>query len=159
MAYPKFLRRRGFGVHSPFAFRFVTEVISERSRYYDYKLLPARQHLLYRLAAWLQPTEISVWGDAEAQAARLAAPERDTKRVPTSWAEVNQAKLAVVKWPDMALIQKLLSDGWVVYAQLKRPMVSQMKEGALDGLAFVLHHRLEAIIFPWSHLPRQIIDL
>lgn len=67
----RFRHRKGYGVHSPFAFRFITDVIYERSPYYAYseldKALPLamrlrrRQglHLLLRLANHLQP-EVAV---------------------------------------------------------------------------------------------------
>ena len=32
----RFLTSRGFGVHSPFAFRFITEIVGERYAYYGY---------------------------------------------------------------------------------------------------------------------------
>jgi len=66
----RFRHRCGYGVHSPFAFRFITDVIYERSPYYAYreldKALPIsmrlRQrkglHLLLRLANHLQPKTI-----------------------------------------------------------------------------------------------------
>ena len=59
--------RCGYGVHSPFAFNFLTNVVYERSAYYaykelDYALRPwerfrIRQclHLLFRIANYLQP--------------------------------------------------------------------------------------------------------
>ena len=72
----RFRHRCGYGVHSPFAFRFITEVIYERHPYYAYaeldKLLPLdmrlRQrkglHLLLRLANHLQPKAIVLPRDA-----------------------------------------------------------------------------------------------
>lgn len=59
--------RRGYGVHSPFAFHFITDVIYEEAPYYRYaeldKALKPWQrlrrrkglHLLFRLANWRQP--------------------------------------------------------------------------------------------------------
>lgn len=72
----RFRHRCGYGVHSPFAFRFITEVIYEQQPYYAYadldKLLPLgmrlRQrkglHLLLRLANRLQPRTIVLPRDA-----------------------------------------------------------------------------------------------
>lgn len=66
----RFRHRKGYGVHSPFAFRFITDVICERSPYYAYRELDRqlplskrlRQrrglHLLLRLANHLQPKTI-----------------------------------------------------------------------------------------------------
>ena len=72
----RFRHRCGYGVHSPFAFRFITEVIYERHPYYaDRELdkeLPLsmrlRQrrglHLLLRLSNHLQPKTIVLPRDA-----------------------------------------------------------------------------------------------
>ena len=66
----RFRHRKGYGVHSPFAFRFITDVIYERHPYYAYheldKALPLSMHLrqrrglhlLLRLANHLQPKTI-----------------------------------------------------------------------------------------------------
>ena len=66
----RFRKRRGYGVHSPFAFRFITDVILEQNPYYAYSELDRRLplsmrlrrrkglHLLLRLANHLQPDNI-----------------------------------------------------------------------------------------------------
>lgn len=75
----RFRHRRGYGVHSPFAFQLITEVINERWPYYDYAdlleqeeslkaahdrhLLAAGEtlklrRLLYRLANYVHPQNI-----------------------------------------------------------------------------------------------------
>lgn len=75
----RFRHRRGYGVHSPFAFQLITEVINERWPYYDYadlldqeesfkaahdKHLQAAgetlklRRLLYRLANYVHPQNI-----------------------------------------------------------------------------------------------------
>jgi hypothetical protein len=73
----RFKHRRGYGVHSPFAFKFITQVIYERLPYYSYSTLrdneksssqkniiphyyePLRlRRLLFRLANYVQPATI-----------------------------------------------------------------------------------------------------
>lgn len=44
----RFRHRRGYGVHSPFAFDFITDVVYERSAYYKYKELRIREKQLKR---------------------------------------------------------------------------------------------------------------
>ena len=63
----RFRHRCGYGVHSPFAFKFITEVLYEPLHYYAYKeldkdlLLKDRfrvrkiLHLLLRISNWAQP--------------------------------------------------------------------------------------------------------
>lgn len=72
----RFRHRKGYGVHSPFAFRFITDVIYERHPYYAYgeldRALPLPMrlrrrrglHLLLRLANHLQPRTIVLPKDA-----------------------------------------------------------------------------------------------
>ena len=51
----RFRHRQGYGVHSPFAFNFITRVIFERSAYYKYASLRAleKQMKHTRGAEWL----------------------------------------------------------------------------------------------------------
>lgn len=72
----RFRHRKGYGVHSPFAFRFITDVVYERHPYYAYGELDASLpvswrlrrrrglHLLLRLANHLQPKSIVLPRDA-----------------------------------------------------------------------------------------------
>ena len=60
-------KRRGYGVHSPFAFSFVTDVLYNKERYYAYAQMDRNlrwwqrgrvrslKHLLFRLANFQQP--------------------------------------------------------------------------------------------------------
>ena len=70
----RWARRRGFGIHSPFAFDFVRRVIASPCRYYCYDRLGrlARQsemsgrtlRLLFRLALFFRPARYAVAGPA-----------------------------------------------------------------------------------------------
>lgn len=94
----RFRHRRGYGVHSPFAFDFITRVVYEHTPYYQYKELSAEQRrlasekghnwacresqkvkrLLFRLVNRAQPTFIvSVGPDSAAELYMKAA-----KRIP-----------------------------------------------------------------------------
>ncbi len=72
----RFRHRCGYGVHSPFAFGFITDVVYERSAYYAYReldrRLPApvrwlrlRPHkclrFLFRLANYVHPGTLLTW--------------------------------------------------------------------------------------------------
>lgn len=47
---------RGFGIHSPFAYRFITEVLNQPYAYYSYdKLRTDRERLIYRVALSFGP--------------------------------------------------------------------------------------------------------
>lgn len=67
----RFRHRCGYGVHSPYAFRFITDVIYEKTPYYAYAELDKKLrkkdkfrvrkilHLLLRTTNWRQPAVIT----------------------------------------------------------------------------------------------------
>lgn len=84
---PRWWRSQGFGVHSPFAFRMVRDVLLPRYRYYDddaLRFLPLSRRcrryagVLFRLAARLAPASFMIIAgeesDALAEAVHLASP-------------------------------------------------------------------------------------
>ncbi len=66
--FKRFRKRKGYGVHSPFAFNFITQVIYEKGVYYNYSLLNQLPHskvesdkvikLLFRLVNFISPHTI-----------------------------------------------------------------------------------------------------
>jgi hypothetical protein len=73
-AFAKYLTRlrhgHGFGVHSPWAYRVITEVIGEHAKYYAYpeidQLFGRRRktaRTVFRLLVFLQPSRVDVVGD------------------------------------------------------------------------------------------------
>lgn len=67
----RFMRRRGFGVHSPFAFAFLSNAIREQDAYYAYEsinaLTPKRSlrkflRLAFRTAVVLKAKRVAVFG-------------------------------------------------------------------------------------------------
>lgn len=68
---------KGFGVHSPFAYHFITRVLRERLPYYDFERLPEVEgaiatryaRLLYRLTDYFSPASANVVG-VHAESAR-----------------------------------------------------------------------------------------
>ncbi len=85
----RFGHRRGYGVHSPFAFGFLTDVVYERGEYYAYRELRKRypagcpcgglhrlkcRKFLFRLSNYVHPSQIRIYGHVkEAETAYLAA--------------------------------------------------------------------------------------
>lgn len=93
----RFRHRRGYGVHSPYAFRFITDVVYQESPYYAYATIHERLttanwyamrydaesgisekdlRLLFRLANFCQPRQIRLHGsrDTVENCLRLAVP-------------------------------------------------------------------------------------
>ena len=50
-AFNRYKRSKGFGIHSPFAFSFVLQVLRERCPYYAYDDISSRRKLALSLAA------------------------------------------------------------------------------------------------------------
>lgn len=106
----RFRQRRGYGVHSPFAFRFITDVIYERSAFYAYGELDPRLplgmrlrqrrglHLLLRLANHLQPGCIVLPRHAWWEKRYLQAGCRRS-RIRCTWPE-GEAALCLLSQPD-----------------------------------------------------------
>ena len=84
----RFRKRRGYGVHSPSAFAFITGVVHEQSAYYAYaplsrlhpwwvrwgKLYPMTcRRLLFRLANYVHPSTITLLGASPTDQAYLSA--------------------------------------------------------------------------------------
>lgn len=76
----RFRHRCGYGVHSPFAFGFLTGVVYERGEYYAYRGLACRHFpgvfrraghaagcckFLFRLANYVHPSVIRICGEAD----------------------------------------------------------------------------------------------
>ncbi len=87
----KLWRSRGFGVHSPFAYRFITRVLREKGVYYCYPSLKqisvdGREYrdfkLLFRLICDFSPDHVCIAigeGDDEAERAVVAAADSRIK--------------------------------------------------------------------------------
>lgn len=85
----RFRYRRGYGVHSPFAFDFLTHVVYERGEYYAYRGLKERypvvylhgglhrlkcRKFLFRLSNYVHPSLIGIYGQVgQAETDYLAA--------------------------------------------------------------------------------------
>lgn len=91
--------RRGFGIHSPFAFRFVNDCLCESAQYCGYARLPENQWLLFRLAAWLQPKATSAIGGADASGALRACPPRADRKA-SPWVGLDAVDLVVADARD-----------------------------------------------------------
>ena len=81
--YKRWRHGRGFGIHSPFAYDFITRTLRERLPYYAYdnidalavdgrndKLPHRRLRLLYRIAVRFNPSVIGVFGNKNSDAER-----------------------------------------------------------------------------------------
>lgn len=73
MWFKRYRHSRGFGVHSPFAFRLITECLREKCPYYAYDGFSGfEQCLALRLAVFFQPEAIRPLGKDVAYLAKAA---------------------------------------------------------------------------------------
>ncbi len=148
----RYRHSKGFGVHSPFAFRFITEVLGERCPYYDYSLLgSAHQRLVYRIAARLQPSTYCTAGDADVTPVRLACPHAEQTCGAVDLLVAGRAAVAEELFPTLD------AEGVVVIEGKNRPLVEAAKRH-LDvkdyGMTFDNGKDI-CILVAYSHLPRQ----
>lgn len=126
----RFRHRKGYGVHSPFAFRFITDVIYERTPFYAYseldKALPAsmrlRQrrglHLLLRLSNHLQPTSILLPKDAWWEKRYLQSGCQKAKFHPIPAA--GEMNLCLLREPSDEVLQHISEQSVLVLDNLHR---------------------------------------
>mgnify|MGYP007103219026 CR=1 FL=1 len=73
-AWRRLRHEKGFGIHSPFAYNFITEVIHQQYAYYAYdSIRDGFGRLVFRVAVALQPRRAAVYGLPEWSAALKAA--------------------------------------------------------------------------------------
>lgn len=149
----RFRHRCGYGVHSPFAFSFITDVIYERHPYYAYseldRMLPVSMrwrrrkglHLLLRLANRLQPDIIVLPHDAWWEKRYLQSGCQRAS-VMCQWPEGEVAMCLLREPSDEALVHLgqrsvLLLDNLHRYRNWFRQLPSQVSFDLYDlGIAF-----------------------
>lgn len=167
----RFRHRRGYGIHSPFAFRFVTGVIYERGRYYAYDALreiynaaPHRYglrwkdcQLLFRLANFQHPATCLLRGfkadSLPTDMVRAACPHcrvlTDNEAQPNG-SQSNRSRTfpGSDDTPQADLI--ITSDGWESTPSLQ--LLSRLREG---GMLIVQNIRSARQRQAWQALTEQ----
>lgn len=124
----RFRHRRGYGVHSPFAYHFLRDVVYEKSPYYAYRELDShlkwsqclRQrkglHLLFRLANYAQPRRLLLPHGTALEALYLQAGCRTACLC--SQAIAPDRTLCYLRHPDTDVLPALDSDSVLVLDNL-----------------------------------------
>ena len=118
----RFRHRRGYGVHSPFAFQLITRVFYERGEFYAYRPLAAVRRteacgqperldrLMLRLVNDVQPRRVVLWGDAVSMTRRYVEAGCRLARID----EVGCGALPAAKGYDM-LYARRPADGLALF--------------------------------------------
>ena len=124
-------KRCGYGVHSPFAFRLITEVIYEETPFDAYAKLDSHlpfafrfrrrkgYRLLFRLANWFQPKIISIMGDCPMERAYFKA--GCAKAVLTdTYASRPERNIIFLNKPDDEVIACLHADTMLIVDDIQK---------------------------------------
>lgn len=159
--FQRFRHSRGFGVHSPFAFRFINEVLCEQLHYYDYDRLPtAEMRLAYRLAAFLQPTELRAEAAvSHLEKAAMMATQGQPGRPPL-WALMDAAPLAIASpAADPEALAAAVAGGCNALIKYADPAALQAVMDAMDGGMVFDNEKGLAVIIASPRLPKQYFNL
>lgn len=151
-------RSGGFGVHSPFAFRFITEVLRSSGGYYAYEQIGASEasRRLYRIILDLAPAAVIVTGPlSDSQAVAVSIAKREAEGAP------HIPKLAVVPPEAIVGISYLRSiiaaSGAVVFTDIRDARSAEiLSEVEAGGMAFV---GLRQAVVVGGDRPRQKFKL
>lgn len=163
-------RRKGFGIHSPFAFDFVRRVIAQPCDYYAYETIAAQARsasdrrlarLLFRVVLFFRPERIAA--DTPLSPACLAALKTAMPAAATE-PSVKAPQLIIVS-PGSAYTTESLTDcisrgGTVLFNGLHRGNLNQMSalwRNTEHGMLF--RGRSVAVMAGLTHLPHQKFDV
>ena len=157
-AFTRLRHSRGFGIHSPFAFRFVTEVLCQKLPYYAYAEIgrDRRLRLLYRLMAEFRPARVAIYSSTP-------APLEATVRRASAKATLSHSKPQFVVADDLDAdpesYLRLLADGAHALILNASPSLRPRIAAALSaGMIFDNGHGT-LVVASHRHLPRQDFDV
>ncbi len=143
--------RKGYGVHSPFAFDFVTDVLYNHSSYYAYKEIDASlrwwqrarvksmRHLLLRLANYRCPKTLYVHGVDEENVQALLLGSRGAKLVEST--DAQGVDMLLLGTEDEVAMQCIAEGSMVVLWNLtrQRPQWQRLQDDERITVTFDLH--------------------
>lgn len=143
---------RGFGIHSPFAYRFVTEVLRQEMGYYAYLRMPGNElyRTIFRIILFLRPDSVALIGTEEYRRAVREAVPNALMSTPA------KAELIIVDgFADKNFELHKYSDKHVIvlnYRHLKA--WTAYKKAMSCGMTFANRDSI-AVATVLHHLPRQ----
>lgn len=156
LAFSRWRHGHGFGIHSPFAYRFVTEVLRQEYGYYAYLRLPGNERFrtIFRVVLALRPANVAlVRCDEYRRAVREAVPHA---RI----CKPSDADMIIVDGaaePDFDL--GLYPGAHAIVLNYKHmPSWQQYKDNLAAGMTFANGGSM-AVSAALQHLPRQDFDV
>lgn len=159
----KALRRvrhgRGFGIHSPFAYRFITEVLNLPSEYGYYQYLYIKEgtpRTIFRIAVRFQPAKVCVVGEQPdvRKAITCAVPK-------AAYSDMAEAEMIVF---DASKQRKLpveaIPTGTITVILNYKKWKNRLRylEALPAGMTFSNASSM-CVVVPLAHLPRQDFDV
>ena len=173
----RFRHRRGYGVHSPFAFGFINDVVYEHTAYYAYREL-AQLHpwwvrwfrlypltcrrLLFRLANYVHPQTILLLGNRPVERQYLSAAVTSARWIQEQDAKYRAADLVFIAHEQLAkatdFIGKMPTTGVMVLEGIHKGrqacrLWQQLQADSRTGITFDLY--TYGILFFDPHLNKQ----
>ena len=150
---------RGFGIHSPFAYSFVTDVLFSPNGYYAYAEIGPDDHArrLYRVLVALAPATIVKSGPlSQAQTAACTLAAQGTSGHA-------QCPKAVIVSPDSVVgfsyLRRVLGDGGcAVFTDIRNERSRELME-EIRGDAMVFEGLRLVVAVGFRHLPHQTFRL
>ena len=171
-SYLRWRHTRGFGVHSPYAYRVLTEVITCPHAYYGFReihrgmtpahrrsLPAARARMLLRLAVFLRPGVVRLAGDAS-PLWRVAVKEGYRQARVIQGAERSDDVSLLVAGPgcDVAAMEKTLATGGAVVAfGIAESAARALAENMPEGIGFIAPDA--AMLIPRAQTARAVYTI
>ncbi len=153
---------RGFGIHSPFAFRFVTEVLCQPLPYYGYAAIgrDRRLRLLFRLMAEFRPRHVLLLSSSS---------EALRKTVATASPHASISTKSDGRQPDLIVADDLdcePADYLPMVGQGSHALVLNASKASAKAIRKQLKHGMlfdnghgTIVIAAHRHLPRQNFEV
>lgn len=155
----RFRHRRGYGVHSPFAYRFITEVLCQPLPYYGYAVTgrDPRLRLLLRLTAFFAPQRIAVYS-ATPEPLKVSA-SRGLSTVTYTADDPDMIVVDDEDTPPEAYLPRLMAGGThALIVNASSGLRPRLSAALSCGMLFDNGHGT-IVIAGYSYLPRQDFDV
>lgn len=164
----RFARRRGFGIHSPFAFDFVRRVIAQPCSFYCYPQLDAEARqagvkssmvrLVFRVALFFRPSSVVYLGECSSavkKAVEAACPQPEK----CSGSQIVVVSGVLSDVDVRSVVQSAQGGATVVFLNLKSDTTASRAVWASITHGMLFRGSETAIYVGMHHLPHQSFNV